>query len=48
MSNHLINSTRLTQDLQKVTSDLHQINSFAGRLRFIILGFASLILVTIS
>lgn len=48
MSNHLINSTRLTQDLQKVTSDLHQINSFAGLLRFLVLGFTCLILVTIA
>ncbi|MGD1699750.1 fatty acid desaturase family protein [Dapis sp. BLCC M229] len=48
MSKDLINSTRLTQDLQKVTSDLHQTNSFAGVLRFIVLGFAFLSLVTIA
>ncbi len=48
MSQHLINSTRLTQDLQKVTSDLHQINSFGGLLRFIVLGFAFLALAKIA
>ncbi|NES03074.1 MAG: fatty acid desaturase [Okeania sp. SIO2F4] len=48
MSKDLINSTRLTQDLQKVTSDLHQINSFAGILRFVVLGFVFLSLVTIA
>ena len=48
MSKHLINSTRLTRDLQKVTSDLHQINSFTGLIRFIVLGFAFFSLVTIA
>lgn len=48
MSKHLINLTGLTQDLQKATSDLHQINSFAGLLRFIVLVFAFFSLITIA
>ena len=48
MSKHLINLTGLTQDLQKATSDLHQVNSFAGLLRFIVLVFAFFSLITIA
>ena len=48
ISNYLINSTKLTEDFQKVTSDLHQINPFAGLLRFSLLGITFLSLVKIA
>ncbi|ARV59775.1 fatty acid desaturase [Nostocales cyanobacterium HT-58-2] len=48
MGDRIMTSTSLSKELQQVTADLHQVNPWAGLLRFSILGLIFLSLVTLA